>query len=63
MNKKFAEIKDKNETELRKILAEDREKLRDLRFRVSQAQAKDVSEVGKTRARIARTLTALNNKK
>lgn len=63
MNKKFAEIKEKNETELRKMLAASREQLRDLRFRVSEAQAKNVSEVRKLRRRIARLLTALNKKK
>lgn len=63
MNKKFAEIKEKNETELRKMLALNREQLRDLRFRVSEAQAKNVSEVRKLRRRIARILTELNKKK
>lgn len=61
MNKKFAEIKEKNETELRKMLALSREQLRDLRFRVSQAQVKNVSEVRKLRRKIARTMTALRN--
>lgn len=61
MNKKFAEIKEKNETELRKMLALSREQLRDLRFRVSQSQVKNVSEVRKLRRSIARTMTALRN--
>lgn len=60
MNKLFTELKEKKETELRKFLAEDREKLRDLRFRVSQAQMKDVREIRALRLRIARILTALN---
>lgn len=60
MNKLFTELKEKKETELRKLLAEDREKLRDLRFRVSQAQMKDVREIRALRLRIARILTALN---
>lgn len=59
MNKLFTELKEKKETELRKLLAEDREKLRDLRFRVSQAQMKDVREIRALRLRIARILTAL----
>lgn len=60
MGKLFTELKEKNETELRKFLAEEREKLRDLRFRVSQAQMKDVREIRLCRLRIARILTALN---
>lgn len=60
MNKLFTELKEKKETELRKLLAEDREKLRDLRFRISQAQTKDVREIRALRLRIARILTALN---
>lgn len=60
MNKLFTELKEKKETELRKLLAEDREKLRDLRFRVSQAQMKDVREIRALRIRIARILTAIN---
>ncbi len=45
------------------MLALNREQLRDLRFRVSEAQAKNVSEVRKLRRRIARILTELNKKK
>ncbi len=62
MNKLFNEFKEKNETELRKLLAEEREKLRDLRFRVSQAQLKDVREVRASRRSIAHILTALKLK-
>lgn len=60
MGKLFTELKEKKETELRKFLAEEREKLRDLRFRVSQTQMKDVREIRALRLRIARILTALN---
>lgn len=60
MNKLFTELKEKKETELRKLLAEDREKFRDLRFRISQAQMKDVREIRALRLRIARILAALN---
>lgn len=60
MNKLFTELKEKKETELRKFLAEEREKLRDLRFRISQAQMKNVREIRALRLRIARILTALN---
>lgn len=60
MNRLFTELKEKKETELRKLLAEDREKLRDLRFRISQAQMKDVREIRALRLRIARILAALN---
>ncbi len=59
------ELKDliqKNASELRVLLAEARERLRDLRFRVSQEAHKDVREIREVRTAIARILTLLTKK-
>ncbi|MFH0819629.1 MAG: 50S ribosomal protein L29 [bacterium] len=60
---KFKELKQKNETELKKLLADSREKLRDLRFRVASRQLKDVRQIRKIKKTIAKVLTLLTNKK
>ncbi|PIR13486.1 50S ribosomal protein L29 [Candidatus Falkowbacteria bacterium CG11_big_fil_rev_8_21_14_0_20_39_10] len=59
----FKELKKKTESELHKILAESRDKLRDLRFKDANKQLKDVREIREIREMIARVLTLLNNKK
>ncbi|MBI4812504.1 50S ribosomal protein L29 [Candidatus Falkowbacteria bacterium] len=56
------ELKNKKDNELQKMLAESREKLRDLRFKVASKQHKDVREVRKVKILIARILTLLNKK-
>ncbi len=53
------ELQQKTEAELRTILAEARERLRDLHFRVSQDAHKDVREIREVRTAIARILTLL----
>lgn len=53
------ELQQKTEAELRTILAEAREHLRDLHFRVSQDAHKDVREIREVRTAIARILTLL----
>ena len=53
------ELRDKTQTELAKLLLENQEKLRDLRFRVSRRELKAVHEIAKTRTLIARIQTAL----
>lgn len=50
----------KSEGELQRMLKAEREKLRDLRFRISGGQLKDVRELRVVRKTIARILTALN---
>lgn len=50
----------KNEGELQRMLKAEREKLRDLRFRISGGQVKDVRELRLVRKTIARILTTLN---
>lgn len=56
------ELKDKNEAELKKLLASSREKLRDLRFGVSMGQLKDVREVRENRKVVAQVLTILKSR-
>lgn len=60
---KFKELKQKNEIELKKLLADSREKLRDLRFRVASRQLKDVRQIRKIKKTIAKVLTLLTKKK
>lgn len=59
----WKELQTKGESELQKLLKAQREKLRDLRFRVFARQLKDVRELRKTRKTIARILTVLNAQK
>ncbi|MDP2830529.1 MAG: 50S ribosomal protein L29 [bacterium] len=59
----FKELKKKSESELHRILAESRDKLRDLRFKDANKQLKNVREIRKVREMIARILTLLNSKK
>lgn len=57
------ELKMKSKEELTKLLAAEREKWRDLVFKDSQRQLKNVREIRKTKKTIARILTILNSKK
>jgi len=59
----YKELKKKSESDLHRILAESREKLRDLRFKDASKQLKNVREIRKLRLAIAQALTLLNNKK
>jgi len=58
----YKELKKKSENELHKILAESRDKLRELRFKDANKQLKNVREIRKVRETIARILMLLNNK-
>lgn len=58
----FKELKNKEEKDLQKILAQSREKLRDLRFKDANKQLKNVREIREARTVISRILTLLNNK-
>ncbi len=58
----YKELKKKKESDLHKILAESRDKLRDLRFKDANKQLKNVREIRKVRETIARVLTLLNAK-
>jgi len=56
----FKELKKKKTADLHKLLAESRDTLRDLRFKVASKQLKDVSVVKKIKKTIANVLTLLN---
>ncbi|MFH0853619.1 MAG: 50S ribosomal protein L29 [bacterium] len=58
---KYSELKIKPVTELKKLLAENQARLRELRFKISQGQHKDVREIRSTRRTIAQLHTFLNN--
>ena len=58
----FKELKNKSESELHRILAEHRDKLRALRFKDASKQLKNVREIRKIRQIIAGVLMLLNKK-
>ncbi len=58
----FKELKNKTEKELRQILGESRDKLRDLRFKDANKQLKNVREIREIKKIIARILTLLSKK-
>jgi large subunit ribosomal protein L29 len=55
----FQELKSKSRSELQKLLVENRERLRERRFKVANGQLKDVREIRELRHLIARILTLL----
>ena len=55
----FKDLNKKSEAELKKMLAEERQKLYDLRLKVSVNQLKEVRQLRETRKRIAQILTRL----
>jgi large subunit ribosomal protein L29 len=57
------ELKNKNESELHNMLSEQREKLRELRFKDANKQLKNVRQIRDIRKTIAKILTLLNAKK
>jgi ribosomal protein L29 len=59
----FKELTTKNTAELTKLLAVNQEKLRDLRFKDSNKQLKNVREIRALKQVIAQTLTLLNKQK
>jgi len=56
---KTKELQQKSKSELQKILSDDREKLRQLRFDLAAGKVKNVREVRKIKKDIARILTIL----
>jgi ribosomal protein L29 len=56
------ELTNKTPAELQKLLAQYREKLRELRFKDSNKQLKNVREIRRVRENIARIFTVLNTK-
>lgn len=59
----FKELTTKNTKELQDLLGLNREKLRDLRFKDSNKQVKNIREIRTVRQLIARVLTILNKVK
>ena len=58
---KSTELRQKSRNELEKILTEDREKVRQLRFDLATRKVKNVREVRKIKKDIARILTILKH--
>jgi len=56
---KIVELRQKNKSDLEKLLVEDRDKLRQLRFDLSAGKVKNVKDVQKTRKKIAQILTLI----
>ncbi len=59
----FKELKTKDKSDLQKLLEVNREKLRDLRFKDSNKQLKNIREIRVIRQLIAQILTLLNKQK
>jgi ribosomal protein L29 len=58
----FKELKTKSTSELHGMLAEMRNKVRELRFKDASKQLKNVREIRVVKATIAQIMTLLNNK-
>lgn len=58
----MAEFQQKTKEELQKLLLQEREKLRNLRFALELKKSKNVREIRKTKKNIARALTVLKEK-
>ncbi len=59
---KITELRQKSKEELQKILKDDREKLRQLRFDLAAGKVKNVREVRKIKKDIARILTLITKR-
>jgi large subunit ribosomal protein L29 len=57
------ELREKTDEELRKLLVEFREKMRNLRFKIASKQLKNVREMYATKKTIARILTVIRERK
>ena len=60
---KIDALKKMNPVDLKKMLAEQREELRKIRFKDSQRQLKDIRKIRDTKKNIARIITVLYGKK
>jgi ribosomal protein L29 len=56
------ELKLKSAADLQKLLNSNREKLRELKFKVSQNQLKNIREIRSLRKKTAKVLTLINQK-
>ena len=59
---KIKELREKNQEELKKLLAEKREATRKLRFDIASKQIKDKRALRNTKREVARILTLINVK-
>jgi ribosomal protein L29 len=59
----FKELINKEKSELEKLLASSRNKLRELRFKDSNKQLKNIREIRSVRQLIAQILTTVNKQK
>ena len=59
---KLSDLRQRTESELKKTIEENREKLRDLRFNLASGKVKNVREIRKLRKEIARIITLLKEK-
>ena len=57
------ELKTKPAKELHRLLASNREKMRDLRFKAANKQLKNIKEIQVVKKVIARILTLINDKR
>ena len=59
----IVDLKNKNLKDLQQTLMEQREVLRELRFKVSEKQLKDVRTIREVKKEIAQILTLINQKR
>ncbi|MEK7500959.1 MAG: 50S ribosomal protein L29 [Patescibacteria group bacterium] len=59
---KVQELKTKSAAELKLMLNRERSRLRELRFKLSGAQVKNVQEIKMVKKNVARILTTINQK-
>jgi len=59
---KIAELQQKTKEELERILADNRRKMRELRFKLATGKVKNIKIIHQTRKDIARILTILKEK-
>ncbi|GAH03859.1 unnamed protein product [marine sediment metagenome] len=59
---KFKELQGKSDAELHKLLAQNREKLRDLNFRIAHKEVKNHQEYKVVRRQIARIKTMIKQR-
>lgn len=59
---KLKELKDKSDSELQKLLSQQREKVRDLNFRIAHKEVKNHQEFKQVRRDIARIKTLLRQR-
>jgi len=60
---KISEVREKTDTELDRLLADLRDKVRDMRFKVAARQLTDVREIRAARQTIAQILTVKRSRK